>query len=159
MILQKNGSCRDTTVSSGAKLGKIWGRSGLQVARAEGSVPVALASSSLGQCFSVPCGLIWSEMPITCSRPLVIDHREIFVYACSPRDWQLHECCGAHGSHGCLGHWLHRSTAADQSHGNTAWLTDHAFLWWCWSCISSVRIRIHQSWQLCSLHAGCWEEF
>ena len=27
----------------------------------------------------------------------------------------------------------------------------------CWRCISSVRIRIYQSWQLWSLCAGCWE--
>ena len=77
-------------MSSGAKFTSIWGGSGVQLAKAEGKVPVGLASSSLGKNSLVFRGLPCTEMPITCSRPLLTDHREISVCVCSTWDWQLH---------------------------------------------------------------------
>lgn len=57
-------------------------------------------------------------------------------------------------------HWSQRSTALLAGHAGTlsyAFIVQgHSLIHrWCWSCIFSVRIRIHQSWQLWSLHAGC----
>ena len=81
---------RDYTMSSGAKFTNIWGGSGVQLAKAEGKVPVGLASSSLGQNSLVFRGLPCTEMPITCSRPLFTDHREMSVCVCLTWHWQLH---------------------------------------------------------------------
>ena len=82
-------------MSSGAKLASIRGGSGVQLAKAEGRVPVGLALSSLGQNSRVFHGLIWTEMPITRSRPLLTDHRGISVCqsVCVPWDRQLHSHC------------------------------------------------------------------
>lgn len=80
-----NELCRDSTVSSSARLGRIW-VSGIHVGRTKGRVLVALASFSLDYLPLVLHGLICTEVPTTCSRPLASDHREIIAWICSPWD-------------------------------------------------------------------------
>lgn len=152
--LVENKWYRDYTMSSGAKLGSIRGGSGVQLAKAEGRVPVGLAFSSLGQNSLVFHGLIWTEMPITRSRPLLTDHREISVcqsVCVRPGTSSSTHTAVAHPSHGSIT-LLNKHMGAPLARSTI----DHG---WCWRCISSVRIRIYQSQQLWSLCAGCWEGF
>lgn len=94
----ENELCRDSTVSSSARLGRIW-VSGIHMGRTKGRVPVVLESFSLCYLPLVLHGLICTEMSTTCSRPLATDHREIIAWACSP--WDL----GPSGPDAHCSHW------------------------------------------------------